>query len=616
LKSFIIEGMGTAKQDQKINPTMQWDLSALFSGMTDPKIDQLWKEINQRTDAFVEKYKGRTYHPDLTPQKLLGAIQEIESIVNEMSKPLAFASLLFSVDTSDPLRGAFLQAQREKATEINVKLLFFELELQEAPEEVIHVLAVSHVLDHYRHYIHQTRAFSSYRLTETEEIILEEMANTGGRAWVRLFEEVTSNHIYQLRRPGSDKVEDCSQEQVLTLLRHPDRALRQAAADAFTDGLLKIRRVLVFTYNNLLQEKSVEDRLREYEYPEQSRHLSNELNKETVDLVVGLCKEQQSLVERYYHVKKDILKLKELTHVDRYAPLFHTEKKIPYDEAQKIVLDSFYQFSAVMGEKAKEFFDKKWIDAAATPGKRGGAFCSYNTPDTHPVIMMSYLNELGDVKTLAHELGHGVHAALSQKQSFFNFHGTLPLAELSSTFGEMLVFERLVKESNVKDQLALYAQKIEDTFATIYRQATMFRFEQKCHEHRRTKGEIHPEQFEEYWQSEMQSMFGKSLKLGDQHSIWWSYVGHFYHTPFYVYAYAFGELLALALYEKSRQEGSSFVEQYLKVLSLGGSKRPEELMFALGVDLNSKEFWLNGFKVIESMVEHFESLWKSYSASA
>ena len=596
-------------------PKVRWNLSALFSGMEDPKIDATWDSALAKADAFAATYRGKIDSPDLTSEILASSISDLEEIYNEVAKPVGYSHLLFSTDTGDPAVGSFMQKQQERGTELNVKLLFFELELQKAASAVIDPLMAHPSLERYRHFVTTTRAFSPYRLGEKEEIVLEEVSNTGARAWVRLFEEVTSNHVFHLHRPGVDQIEHVTMQELLALLRHPDRATRQAAADAFSLGLKELERVLVFTYNNLLQDKAVEDRLRGIEYPEKSRHLANELDKETVDLVIRLCKQNYGLVERFYKVKRQILNLPELTHIDRYAPLFESEAPVAWEEAQRIVLDAFQSFSPTMEERAREFFDKSWIDAEPRKGKRGGAFCSYNTPDTHPVVFQSYLNKMDDVMTLAHELGHGVHASLSRGQSYFNFHGTLPLAELASTFGEMLVFEKLVAGADLKDQLALYADKVEGIFATVFRQAAMFSFEQRCHYVRRAEGELSPERFGDLWQEELQQMFGESVKLGDQHRMWWSYVGHFISTPFYVYAYSFGELLVLSLYQMAKAEGPSFADKYIRVLQLGGSKSPEELMALVDVDLKSEKFWLGGFAALEVLVTRFESLWNQYSAS-
>jgi oligoendopeptidase F len=591
---------------------IRWDLSALFSGIDDPRIEPHWQALHARADEFEAKFRGKLSSPDLTAGTLLEALQEAESIASEASKPINLAHLNFAVNASDPAIGAFLQKQMEHYSSLSVKLLFAELELQKTPDDTIKRLLGDRILANYKHYIGLVRALSPYSLTEAEEVILEETSNTGSRAWTRLFDEITANQVYRINVDGN--IVEASEQEVLDLLRDPDRTKRQAAADAFTEGLLEMQRVLAFTFNNLLQDKAVEDRLRSLSYPEQRRHLSNELDRETVNLVIKLCRDHYELVARYYRVKREILGLSELTHIDRYAPLFESEESVDWETAKGIVLESFGKFSEELEIRAREFFDNNWIDAEPRKGKTGGAFCSYNTPDTHPVVMQSFMGKLDDVMTLAHELGHGVHASLSRAQTYFNFHGTLPLAELASTFGEMLVFEKLVASASDKDRLALYADKIEGVFATVFRQAAMFTFEQRVHASRREEGEQTPEQIGAMWQEEIQAMFGDSLKLGDQHRSWWSYVSHFVQAPFYVYAYSIGELLVLSLYQKAKREGNQFAAQYVELLRLGGSLSPKELMETVGIDLQSEEFWRGGFAAIEELISSFEKQWQSYRA--
>ncbi|MBS1724496.1 MAG: M3 family oligoendopeptidase [Armatimonadetes bacterium] len=591
---------------------IRWDLSALFDSTSDPRISVTWENALREAERFAERYRGMVEKQQLDGEGLLGAIKAYESLTNEASKPVLYGNLLFAADTGNPSLGAFLQSQMEKMSELRIGLMFFELELQGADDAYIQRLLEYPGLADYRHFVQTTRAFSPHKLSETEEVLLEETANTGSRAWQRLHDEATANHTYHYKDPLTGETEDCAQEMILDKLRDPDRRIRQAAADAFTEGLKELQRVVVFLYNTLLADKKLEDRLRKFEHAESSRHLANELDKDTVDLVMQLCKQRSDLVARYYTVKRDILGLPELTHVDRYAPLFETKEKKTWEEAKEIVLKSFASFSPEMAERAQEFFDKSWIDAEPRPGKSGGAFCSSNTVDTHPVLFQTYLGDLSDVMTLSHEMGHGVHASLSRVQSPLNYHGTLPLAELASIFGEMITFETIVAGASLKDKLALYAEKIEGIFASVHRQAAMFRFEQRCHKKRREEGELSPEDFRSIWQEEIQSMFGSSIKLGEQHSYWWEYVGHFVFAPFYVYAYSFGELLTLSTYQMAKAQGPEFADKYVQVLRLGGSKTPHELMSIINVDLRSKEFWQGGFAAIDSLVSDFERLWAQY----
>lgn len=587
-----------------------WDLTRLYAGREDPAIEATWTALGERVGAFEQAYRGKVADGALSPTELATAIREYEAIACDAAKPATYASLLFAADTLDPANGAFMQRSSERATELSVRLTFFEIELQAIPEEAMQRLLADDALANYRHYLRLVRLAKPFTLSEKEEVIASELATTGRRAWVRFFTETTSRQRFRL--PGSDQ--ELTQAEVIALLRDPVRETRAAAAEAFTKGLIESSPSVQFAFNTILNDKAIRDRLRGYPTPERERHLENELDDETVDMVMTMCRDHYELVARYYRTKRAILGLEELTHIDRYAPLQPTEEKVDWERAKAMVLEAFATFSPDMARAAAEFFDQNWIDAAPRPGKRGGAFCSYITPDLHPVILMTYLDRMDDVGTLAHELGHGVHASVSRGQSYFNFMGTLPLAEVASTFGEMLVFERMTENAKDRDRLALYAEKIEGSFATIFRQAAMYRFEQRCHRARRDQGELTMDQISDLWQEELQAMFGDSVALGEDHRLWWSYVSHFFAVPFYVYAYSFGELLVLALYQMAKEEGPSFAPKYLDLLRLGGSQSPEDLMRSVGVDLKDPSFWQGGFAVLTRLVDSFEAQWAELSA--
>lgn len=588
----------------------------MFASAEDPAIEATWTSADAEATRLAETYRGKLAPGTLGATELAEALQAVERLSQEAMKPVIYANLLFAADTSSAEVGAFLQAQMERSSALSVKLLFFDLELQKAPEDAVAGWLAHPALANYRHYLQLVRVYAPYRLSEAEEVILEEVANTGSRAWQRLFDEVTSNHEFLYTDPHTSERKTLSLEQVLDLFRDADRAVRQASADAFTAGLLSMQRVLAFTFNTLLQDKNVVDRLRTLPSPEASRHLANELDSETVETVVSLCRKHYGLVERFYRVKRQILGLPALTHIDRYAPLFEAEEKLEWAEAKAIVLGAFEAFSPTLKAHAERFFDGRWLDAEVRPGKSGGAFCSGVTPDLHPVILMSYQGKMSDVGTLAHELGHGVHAMMSRGQSLFNYDTTLPMAELASTFAEMLVFEKLVERASRRDKIALYAEKIEGTFATVFRQAAMYQFEKRIHAHRRSHGELSAEQFGDVWQEELQAMFGDAVRLGDQHRCWWMYISHFVQVPFYVYAYSFGELLSLSLFGMAKREGAAFEPKYLNLLAAGGSKTPHEIAGTVGVDLRSESFWLGGFKAIDSLVSEFERLWNEEHSNA
>ena len=585
---------------------IQWDLSALYASLDDPKLESDHQANLTRADRFAAQYRGRV--ASLSPSELATAIEEYEALSQAAAKPGYYAMLLYAANTSDPRHGALYAEQNEKSSEIRVKTMFFGLELQDIPDETFASLRSNAALAEYGHFLDVLRAFRPYKLSEVEEALLERTANTGVRAWVRLHDDLYANQVFHFRDPETGEAEDKSIEEILDTLRDHRREFRKAGAAAFTQGLEELERTVVFTYNTILADKKLEDELRGFESPEASRHLSNELDQATVDIVTSLCKERSDIVERYYLVKRRLLGLSELTHEDRYAPLFEAEGTVGWEEARSIVVSSFREFHPTLGEAADAFFVNGWIDAESRDGKTGGAFCMPNTPDTHPVMLMTYLGKLRDVETLAHEIGHCCHSYLARKQSFLNFDVTLPIAELASIFGEMIVFEKLTSQATDRDKLALYGEKLEGAFASIHRQAAMYRFERRCHAHRRNEGELSAETFRTYWQEEMQSMFRSSVNLGKDHQVWWSYVGHFFFAPFYVYAYAFGELLTLSLYQKAKQEGPEFAEKYVEVLASGGSQTPHELMGTLGVDLRDKSFWEGGFRVLEGFLDEFERL--------
>jgi oligoendopeptidase F len=587
-----------------------WDLSALFQSIHDPRIEEALVLQKQRALAFSERWKGRIASPDLTAAVLAGALAEYENIQQEMDKPAVFAGLLFAADTSNAENAAFRQKMMERHTDISVNLLFFDLEVMAVCEEHMAALLGDPAMAHYAHYVTALRLSREHVLPEPEERILEEKANTAERAWVRFFDETVAGIDFELTLNG--ETTHLTEPEILNKLRDPSREVRRAAAEGLTKGLSTQSRPLTFVMNTLLQDKAVEDRLRTYSDPAESRHTSNELDAETVNLVIETSQRNYPLVSRYYNLKREILGFNSLTHYDRYAPLFDTKETVPFADARKIILDAFGRFSPTMRDTADQFFLKSWIDAEPRKGKRGGAFCSYVTPDLHPFVLQSYMNQLDDVMTLGHELGHGVHASLSRPLGYFSMHGTLPIAELASTFGEMLVFEKLLESADTADKLALYANKIESIFATIFRQAAMYLFERDIHTARREKGELSAEQIGEFWQVRQQDMFGDSVQLGEGHHNWWMYVSHFIHTPFYVYAYTFGELLVLALYAKSKQEGAAFEPKYLNLLKSGGSLSPKDLMGIVGIDLKDPAFWQGGMDVLEGFIARFEAIYAEW----
>jgi oligoendopeptidase F len=584
-----------------------WDLSDLYSGPDDPALAADNERLRVRAARFEERFRGRIASEACDAATLREAMDEYEAIQRAKARPLSFASLMFSADTSDPARGALLQKMQEEGTAISTRLLFFPLEVGRMPEETFRQLAEHPLLADYRHYLEHTRATAAHDLTEPEEKVVAELSNTGVSAFVRLFSEINSRAVYRVRR-GRD-VEELTQSQTLALLSDPDRGVRQAAAEAVTETLKGQAHGVTFIFNTLLQEKATMDRLRGYEYPEQARHEDNELSPEVVRNVVEVAAANYDVVQDYYRLKRRLLKLETLTHYDRYAPLAETVTEIPFSQARSMVLEAFGEFSPSMQEMAEPFFSRRWIDAEVRPGKRGGAFCSYLTPDLHPYVFMNYTSRARDVMTLAHELGHALHGILAGRHHYLHFYPSLPLAETASVFGEMLVFERLQQGlQDPRERLALLCGKIEDTMATVFRQVSMFRFEQAAHRARRAEGELTTERYNDLWQRSMQEMFGDALTLEEEHRWWWLYIPHVFASPFYVYAYAFGELLVLSLYARYRREGQPFVQRYFDLLAAGGSRKPEAMLREMEIDILQPEFWQGGADLIRKMVQEAGAL--------
>lgn len=590
---------------------VKWNLSDLYHGADDAKINHDLAEIAKRAERFAIKFRGRV--DKLTPGDFGKAVQEYETIVHDLQFPAAYAELLFSADTLTPAHGALMQSVQEKNVAIQQQLLFFELEFIAIPDIQFEQLLAHESAAAYRHFLTQLRASRPHRLSEVEERILLEKSTSGREAFSRLFDEIISSASFSIISNGTSI--ELSESEILSKLYSSDREERRAAAEGLSSGLQQRARLFTFITNTLAYDKSVDDRMMRYEYPESSRHLSDEVTTETVNMMTDCCVNHFDAVARYYRLKKEILGYDTLYHYDRYAPIVSNDELLSWEEARDTVLTSFSQFSTEIGAMAKRFFDENWIDAEVRTGKRSGAFCAGIAPDWHPYVLTNFLGKQRDVMTIAHELGHGVHDLLASGQKFLHYHPSLAAAETASVFSEMLTFnDLLAKSSSAKQQLSLLTGKIEDIFATVYRQTAMYRFEQALHAARREQGELTTEQINAIWQSELQAMFGDAVEMGDGHECWWMYIPHFIHTPFYVYAYAFGQLMVMALYACYKKEGEDFIPRYLDILRAGGSKPPAEIMADAGIDISQKEFWDGGLMMIAELVTQAEEVWKKVKA--
>jgi oligoendopeptidase F len=584
---------------------VEWDLSHLLAGAGDDPpaaVDALLDEAKRRADAFAERYAGQL--AELDGSELVAAMHELAEIEEIAGRAGTYAHLSFSIDTADPARGALLQRVEEKGTAIETALLFFHLEWAALDDARAEELLAADGLDFARHHLKTARRYRPHLLTEPEERILTEKALSGRSAWVRLFEEQTAAITVDL----ADADEPVSLEVALARLFDPDREVRRDAAERVTAALKPGLRTRAFAFNTLLADKMTDDRLRSYPHWLAARNLANEASDESVQALIEAVRARYELPRRWYRLKAQLLGIDRLADYDRMAAVTQDNEKVAWPEAKQIVLDAYATFSDDLGTLVERFFDESWIDGPVRPGKRGGAFCSYGTPSVHPYVMLNYTYLRRDVLTLAHELGHGVHAALGAKQGVFHMATPLTLAETASVFGETLVFGRLLEASPTPEsRLSLLAESIEGSIATVFRQVAMNRFEDLVHTSRRDEGELSVDRFGALWAQSQEELLGDAVEVTEGYRTWWSYVPHFVATPGYVYAYAYGQLLALAVYGRYEEEGAGFVSSYLDLLSAGGSRSPEELGQIVGVDLADPGFWDKGLDLVERKLDAAEA---------
>jgi oligoendopeptidase F len=579
----------------------EWDLEPLVDGQADAGADRELEEARERAAAFASAYRDEV--AELDGSGLREAMDELATINELVGRAGSFASLRFSTDTADPTRGALLQKVQERATEIETLLLFFELEWAALDDERAEELLAADGLDFCRHYLRSARRYRPHLLTEPEEKILAEKSIASQSSWARLFGELTS----ALRVELADGEQPL--DVALSRLLDPDREVRRTTAEAVSVALEPGLRTRAFIYNTLVHDKSVDDRLRHYPNWLASRNLSNEASDESVMALITAVRAHYDIPQRWYRVKAKLLGVERIADYDRSAPVLSEDVSFSFGEARDLVLDTYEAFSPQAGSVTRQFFDEHWIDAPVRPHKRGGAFCAYTVPSVHPYILLNFTARRRDVLTMAHELGHGLHAALAQPQGVFQQGTPLTLAETASVFGEALVFGRLLDEAgDDRERLSLLADRIDGAIATVFRQIAMNRFEHLVHTSRRSEGELSVDRINELWFEAQSELFGDSVDITDGYRSWWSYVPHFINTPGYVYAYAYGQLLALSVYQRYRTEGESFVPAYLELLSSGGSRSPEELGAIVGIDLADPGFWDSGLALVEEQLREAEAL--------
>ncbi len=566
-----------------------WNIETLLD---DASVDDILAEADVIADEITE-FRGRVADLDLaalvelqTKQATLGSL---------LSRAGHYVMLAFSENTADPERGAALQRVQEQSTAIATKTMFADLEWAAVSDEHADAMLANDELSFARHHLETLRANRAHLLSEAEETILAEKSVTGASAWVRLFDELTSAIEVQL----PDQAEPVGLEQGLSMLSSPDRAVRSIAADAVSQALKPGLRTRAYVYNTLLADRSIDDRLRSFDSWISARNLGNEASDESVQALIDAVVGRYDIPQRWYRLKADILGLDSLADFDRGASVATSEKQIGWNEATGIVRDAYASFSPELADIVGRFIDEGWIDAPIRPGKRPGAFCAYTVPEHHPYVLLNWAGKSRDVATLAHELGHGLHAYLSREQGIFHHMTPLTLAETASVFGETVTSNRLLGMlDDPGERFAFLASTLEDSIATVFRQVAMNRFEHACHTDRREYGELSIDRFGDHWFETQRAMMGDAVELTDGYRNWWSYIPHFIGTPGYVYAYAYGQLLALSVYARYQQRGDAFVPSYLELLQAGGSRSPEELGAIVDCDLTDPGFWDAGLDIV------------------
>lgn len=581
---------------------VKWNLRDLYSGVDDPKIDSDLQACRAKCDRFAATYRGM-FGAQRGPsaEKLKSALQELESIYESLGKIGSYAGLMTAVDNLTPANRQLEDRVQQAAVEMQNLLTFFDIEWLKLDDDSAAKLIANPALANYFHYLSASRRYKPHTLSEPEELLMNHKSLTASSAWVHLFDEFTASLQYKLEYQGETRT--LTQPGILALSYEADRGLRKAAQECLYNELSRHELVLTNVFNAITQDHSINDTVRQYGSSMESRHLANEVPPHVVDRMLEVAEANYGIAHDYYRLKAKLLGLDKMATYDQYAPVATNMPSCRYQEGQKTVLAAFERFDPTMRATAAQFFEKNWIDAEVRPGKRGGAFSASTVPSVHPYIMLNWTEKLRDVSTMAHELGHGIHQYLSRSQTYLNFHHPLTVAETASVFGEFLTFDYVMEtEKNPEVRLGLLCSKIEDAFATVFRQNVLTRFEQAAHAARR-KQKLASDEICEHWWKANHALYGDAVDMLELYRWGWSYIPHFIHTPFYCYAYVFGELLVLSLYRMYREEGKSFVPRYLELLKSGSSAPPDVLLKRVGADIGDSKFWQKGLDVLRDMVD-------------
>ncbi len=570
----------------------EWRLKDLYK--SDKELERDIKKIKKEAKNFQKNYKGKL--EQLTPKEFIEALKEYENILNQISRAATYTFLKFAKNSDN---GSFYANYSQKFSNIQEFLLFFELEFNTLDSlKQKEILKCSGI---YKYYLQNLIREKKHQLSPNEEKILLKKSLTSSKAFSRLFDE----HFSRMKFDFDGK--KISEEEILSKLYLPDRDTRKKAANSLSKKLRNNLHLTSYIYNMIKTDLKIECELRRYRSVEEPRHIDNKITQKSVDALINTTSKNFHLVSQYYNIKREILGYDTLYDYDRYAPYVTNEDKIPFNEAKEMVLESFKNFSPKFYNIAKKAFKDGWCDIFPKDKKRGGAFSHPASVDTHPYIMLNYTNKRRDIFTIAHELGHAIHQYLSRDVGYLGSDTPLTTSETASVFAEMLLFDDMKKFTPKEELLALYGGKLEDIFATLFRQIIFTTFERKVHS---KMDELSSDEFNEFWMEENSKMFQDSIQLTDGYKYWWSYIPHFIHTPFYCYAYSYGQLLVMALYGLYKKEGENFKKRYIKFLSSGGSKSPKALIKKFGFDIEDENFWQIGIDEVANLLKEFKELRK------
>ena len=585
----------------------EWDLTDLYPGLDSPELKADLERAATECADFEEAHKGKlaaVLDAADAGEQLALIVARYEKIEDLLGRLYSYAGLVYSGDTTDPVRAKFYGDVQEKLTDASTHLLFFSLELNRLDDAKVEAALEVPAFGKYRPWIEDVRAEKPYQLDDRIEQLFHEKGVTSRGAWNRLFDETIAGLRFEVEG------EKLPLEQTLNFLAEPEEEKRRAGAQALAKVFDENARLFTLITNTLAKDKDISDRWRGFEDIADSRHLANRVEREVVDaLVSSVHAAYPRLAHRYYKLKAKWFGKDKLEYWDRNAPLPKVETRtIGWDEARDTVLGAYSTFSPRMADIARNFFDKSWIDAGVRPGKATGAFAHPTVPSAHPYVLLNYMGKPRDVMTLAHELGHGVHQVLAAPNGALMAPTPLTLAETASVFGEMLTFQRLLAAApDAKARKAMLASKVEDMINTVVRQIAFYTFERRIHTERKN-GELTSERISQIWLEVQGESLGEAIHLGPGYENYWVYIGHFIHSPFYVYAYAFGDCLVNSLYAVYENAEEGFAERYLAMLAAGGTKHHSELLQPFGLDARDPAFWQTGLNLIERMIEELEAL--------